>query len=89
MHDKCHGSPNGGAMGDAFGIMWSLLTLLRKLRAKYGEEGIAAYDKSYPWFDKHLRYHKALFSDDTQISLSTGEELIESTKRGMPSLPTI
>lgn len=89
LQDKCRGSLVGGAIGDAFGYPVEFVNSFEEIRAKYGEEGVTEYDKSYPWLDEYLRYYKALFSDDTQMTLYTAEGLIESAKRGMPLMPTV
>ncbi len=89
LQDKCQGSLVGGAIGDAFGYPVEFVNSFEGIRIKYGEEGVTEYDKSYPWLDEYLRYYKALFSDDTQMTLYTAEGLIESAKRGIPLMPTI
>lgn len=89
LQDKCQGSLVGGAIGDAFGYPVEFVNSFEGIRIKYGEEGVTEYDKSYPWLDEYLRYYRALFSDDTQMTLYTAEGLIESAKRGIPLMPTI
>ena len=89
LQDKCRGSLVGGAISDAFGYPVELINSFEKIQAKYGEEGITEYDKSYPWLEDYLRHYKALFSDDTQMTLYTAESLIESSKRGTPLMPTM
>ncbi len=89
LQDRCRGSLIGGAIGDALGYPVEFVSSFAEIRAKYGKEGVTEYDKSYPWLDEHLRYHKALFSDDTQMTLYTAEGLIESRDRGISLLPTI
>lgn len=90
LQDKCRGSLVGGAVGDAFGYPVEFVYSFEEIRAKYGEEGVTEYNKSYPWLDEHhLRHYKALFSDDTQMTLYTAEGLIEYSKRGTPLMPTI
>ncbi len=86
--DKCRGSLVGGAIGDAFGYPVEFDSF-EKIRAKYGDEGITDYDKSYPWLDDYLRHYKALFSDDTQMTLYTAEGLLEAERSGAPLMPTI
>lgn len=89
LQDKCRGSLIGGAIGDALGYPVEFVNSFEEIRVKYGDEGIAAYDKSYPWLDDYLRYHQALFSDDTQMTLYTAEGIIESAKKDKPLMPTI
>jgi len=89
VQDKCRGSLVGGAIGDALGYPIEFVYSYEEIRAKYGEEGVTEYDKSYPWLDEHLRHYKALFSDDTQMTLYTAEGIIEANKSDKPILPTI
>ncbi len=89
LQDKCRGSLVGGAIGDALGYPIEFIYSFEEIRAKYGEEGLTEYDKSYPWLEDSLRHDKALFSDDTQMTLYTAEALIEAHKSGAPLMPTI
>lgn len=87
LQDKCRGSLVGGAIGDAFGYPVEFVNSFEEIRARYGEEGVTDYDLSYPWLDE--KYDKALFSDDTQMTLYTAEGLLEAERSGNPLLPTI
>lgn len=87
--NKCHGSLIGGAIGDAFGYPVEFVNSFEAIRSKYGDEGIIEFDKSYTWLEDYLRHYKALFSDDTQMTLYTAEGIIEATKNGRPLMPTI
>lgn len=87
LQDKCRGSLIGGAIGDAFGYPVEFVNSFEEIKAKYGEEGITAYDTSYPWFDE--KFDKALFSDDTQMALYTAEGLLEAERSGRPIIATI
>jgi len=89
LQDKCRGSLVGGAIGDAFGYPVEFVGSFEGIRAKYGETGIVEYDKSYPWLEDYLRNYRALFSDDTQMTLYTAEAIIESNRRRLPLMPTI
>ena len=71
LRDKCRGSLIGGAIGDALGYPVEFVYSFEEIKAKYGEEGITEYDKSYPWLDEE--FNQALFSDDTQMTLYTAE----------------
>lgn len=86
IQDKCRGSLIGGAIGDALGYPVEFMSYAEIL-AKYGEDGITAYDTSYPWLDD--KFDKALFSDDTQMTLYTAEGLLEAERRGKPIVATI
>jgi len=89
IQDKCRGSLVGGAIGDALGYPVEFVSSFEAIRAKYGENGITAYDTSYPWLEENLRNREALFSDDTQMTLYTAEGLIEAYRSGKPIMPTI
>ena len=89
IQDKCRGSLIGGAIGDAFGYPVEFVNSFEKIKAEYGENGITEYDMSYPWLENYLRHYKALFSDDTQMTLYTAEGLLEAERSGRPIVPTI
>lgn len=87
LQDKCRGSLVGGAIGDALGYPVEFVYSFEEIKAKYGEEGITEYDKSYPWLDE--KFSEALFSDDTQMTLYTAEGLLEAERSGKSIIPTI
>lgn len=87
LQDKCRGSLVGGAIGDAFGYPVEFVYSFEEIRYRYGEEGVTAYDLSYPWLDE--KFDKALFSDDTQMTLYTAEGLLEAERSGKEIVPTI
>lgn len=87
LQDKIRGSLVGGAIGDAFGYPVEFVSSFEEIRAKYDDNGIVEYDLSYPWLEE--KFDKALFSDDTQMTLYTAEGLLESEKTGSPLIPTI
>lgn len=87
IQDRCRGSLVGGAVGDAFGYPVEFVYSFERIRAKYGEEGFTDYDLSYPWLDE--KSDKALFSDDTQMSLYTAEGLLEAERSGKEIVPTV
>lgn len=89
LQDKCRGSLIGGAIGDALGYPVEFVNSFREIQAEYGERGITEYNMSYPWLDDSLRHYKALFSDDTQMTLYTAEGLLEAERSGRPLVPTI
>lgn len=89
LQDKIRGSLVGGAIGDAFGYPIEFIYSHDEIIAKYGDEGVVEFDKSYPWLEDYLRHYKALFSDDTQMTLYTAEGLLEAEKSGSPLMPTI
>lgn len=87
LQDKCRGSLIGGAIGDALGYPVEFVYSFEEIKAKYGEDGITEYDKSYPWLDGE--FNQALFSDDTQMTLYTAEGLLEAERNGKPIISTI
>lgn len=89
IKNKCLGILIGGAVGDAFGYPVEFVNSFQGISAKYGANGIIEYDTSYPWLDSCFRNHKALLSDDTQMTLYTTEGIIEATKNCRPLMTTI
>lgn len=87
LQDKIRGSLVGGAIGDAFGYPVEFVNSFEEIRGKYDDNGIVEYDRSYPWLEE--KFDKALFSDDTQMTLYTAEGLLEAEKNGKPLMPTI
>ncbi len=87
LQDKCRGSLVGGAIGDALGYPVEFVNSFEEIKAKYGDNGIVEYDMSYPCLDEKL--DKALFSDDTQMTLYTAEGLLEAERSGRPIVPAI
>ena len=87
LRDKCRGSLIGGAIGDAFGYPVEFVGSFDEIRARYGDNGITEYDMSYPWLDE--KFDKALFSDDTQMTLYTAEGLLEAERSGKPMVRMI
>ncbi|MDE5877682.1 MAG: ADP-ribosylglycohydrolase family protein [Muribaculaceae bacterium] len=89
IQDKVRGSLVGGACGDALGYPVEFVYSFEEIKYRYGEMGVQQYDMSYPWLDRLQRPKKALFSDDTQMTLYTAEALLEAEKNGTPLLKTI
>ena len=87
LQNKCRGSLIGGAIGDALGYPVEFVNSFEEIKAKYGEEGITAYDTSYTWLDE--KFDKALFSDDTQMTLYTAEGLLEAERSVRAIVDTI
>lgn len=87
LQDKCCGSLVGGAIGDALGYPVEFVSSFEEIKAKYGDNGIVEYDMSYSWLDE--KFDKALFSDDTQMTLYTAEGLLEAERSGRLIVPTI
>lgn len=87
IQDKCRGSLIGRAIGDALGYPVEFVNSFEEIKAKYGDNGIVEYDMSYPCLDEKL--DKALFSDDTQMTLYTAEGLLEAERSRRSIVPTI
>lgn len=87
LQNKIRGSITGGAVGDALGYPIEFVYSFNDICARYGKEGITDFDMSYPWLESEEK--KALFSDDTQMTLYTAEGLLEAERNGKPIAPTV
>lgn len=87
LKDKIRGSLVGGAIGDALGYPVEFVNSFELIRAKYGVNGIVGYDLSNLWTDE--QFGKAVFSDDTQMTLYTAEGILEAEKTASPLIPAI
>lgn len=87
LQNKIRGSITGGAVGDALGYPIEFVYSFNDICARYGKEGITEFDMSYPWLESEEK--KALFSDDTQMTLYTAEGLLEAERNGKPIAPTV
>lgn len=87
LQNKIRGSITGGAIGDALGYPIEFVYSFNDICARYGKEGITDFDMSYPWLESEEK--KALFSDDTQMTLYTVEGLLEAERHGKPIVPTV
>lgn len=87
LQDKSRGCLVGGAIGDALGYIVEFVGSHDEICARYGADGITAYDLNYDWLDEPQS--KALISDDTQMTLYTAEALIEARRNGWPIIPAI
>lgn len=87
LQNKIRGSITGGAIGDALGYPIEFVYSFNDICARYGKEGITDFDMSYPWLESEEK--KALFTDDTQMTLYTVEGLLEAERNGKPIAPTV
>lgn len=87
LQNKIRGSITGGAIGDALGYPIEFVYSFNDICARYGKEGITEFDMSYPWLESEEK--KALFTDDTQMTLYTVEGLLEAERNGKPIAPTV
>ncbi|MBD5385990.1 ADP-ribosylglycohydrolase family protein [bacterium] len=87
--DKVRGSIIAGACGDALGYIVEFVGSYTAIVRHYGERGLTDYDTNYYWLKEDDRCKKALFSDDTQMTLYTIEGLLEGINTGKPIIDTI
>lgn len=74
LQDKCRGALVGGAVGDALGYEVEFISW-QTIRKRFGPAGISDYV-----LDSN---GVAEFSDDTQMSLFTGQGILTAMRRGM------
>ena len=85
--DKVRGCLVGGAIGDAFGYPLEVVKSYDEIIQKYGPDGLTGYDLTAVWaVDAE---GKAVFSDDTQMTLFTACGLLNAKTKGMPFISTI
>ena len=89
LKDKVHGSIIGGACGDALGYVVEFVGSYTAIVRRYGEGGLTEYDTNYSWLNDDGLREKALFSDDTQMTLYTIEGLLEGIDSGTPIIDAI
>ena len=82
LQDRIRGSLIGGAIGDALGYPVEFIFSFKDIQRKYGERGITRLDTNYdrPFYD---RTNKAVFSDDTQMTLFTANGLLNAKRLGL------
>lgn len=82
MLDRIEGCLVGGAIGDALGYPVEFIGSFKEIQRQYGKDGIIAFDLS----SKHYitSEGKAVFSDDTQMTLYTAEGILHSENTGNP-----
>ncbi len=85
LRDRIRGSLVAGAIGDALGYPIEFLSL-SAIRRAYGPDGITRFDTSPRWTDHD---HKAVFSDDTQMTLFTAEGVLNAHRSGSNHLDAI
>ena len=85
LRDRIRGSLVAGAIGDALGYPVEFMSL-SAIRRAYGPDGITRFDTSPRWTDLN---HKAVFSDDTQMTLFTAEGVLNAHRSGSNHLDAI
>lgn len=83
--DRIRGSLVAGAAGDALGNPVEFKQIYA-IRSHYGSDGITSYDLSAQWTDTE---GKAVFTDDTQMTLFTAEGLLIGSNQNENPLPAI
>ena len=89
LRDRIRGSIVGGAVGDALGYAVEFVGSFAEIRNRYGERGITEFDMECCEARGGAPRDKALFSDDTQMTLYTAEGLLEAAAGGEPIIPMI
>lgn len=80
--DKAKGCIVGGAIGDALGYPVEFIGSFRGIQKQYGERGITEFDLKNGNFKTNTG--KAVFSDDTQMTLYTAEGIAEAYINNTP-----
>ena len=81
LQDRIRGSLIGGAIGDALGYPIEFISDYKAIQARYGENGITRLDTRQHWLPEEEQAGKAVFSDDTQMTLYTANGLLNAQKQ--------
>ena len=81
IQDRIRGSLIGGAIGDALGYPIEFIFSYKTIQARYGENGITRLDTHQHWLPEEEQAGKAVFSDDTQMTLYTANGLLNAKKQ--------
>ena len=81
LQDRIQGSLVGGAIGDALGYPVEFICSYEAIRAKYGENGITRLDTCQHGLSAEEPVGKAVFSDDTQMTLYTANGLLNAKRQ--------
>ena len=81
LQDRIRGSLIGGAIGDALGYPIEFIFSYKTIQARYGENGITRLDTHQHWLPEEEQVGKAVFSDDTQMTLYTANGLLNAKKQ--------
>ncbi len=85
INNRIRGSLVAGAIGDALGNPVEFISH-QSIISSYGPDGITRFDTHPRWTDAA---GKAVFTDDTQMSLFTAEGLLIGHRDGRPALAAI
>lgn len=81
IQDRIRGSLIGGAIGDALGYPIEFIFSYKTIQTRYGENGITRLDTHQHWLPEEEQAGKAVFSDDTQMTLYTANGLLNAKKQ--------
>ena len=88
LKDRIYGSMIGGAIGDALGYPVEFDSF-KAIQFHYGERGITRLQPNHPWHEEEGEKGKAVFSDDTQMTLFTANGLLNTKRLGMEDIAGI
>ena len=80
-NNRIRGSLTGGAIGDALGYPIEFISSFEAIQKRYGEHGIRHLDTHQHWLPEEEQAGKAVFSDDTQMTLYTANGLLNARKQ--------
>lgn len=83
LQDRIRGSLIGGAIGDALGYPIEFIFSFKAIQSRYGENGITRLDTRQHWLPEEEQADKAVFSDDTQMTLYTANGLLNAKKQNL------
>lgn len=89
LQDRIEGSMIGGAIGDALGYPVEFVNSFEGIQRLYGENGITHLNTHQRWLDEEYQAGKAVFSDDTQMTLFTANGLLNAVNEGKPLIDGI
>ena len=81
IQDRIRGSIVGGAIGDALGYPVEFIFSFEAIQSRYGKNGITRLDTRQHWLPEDEQAGKAVFSDDTQMTLYTANGLLNAKKQ--------
>lgn len=88
IKDKVRGALIGGAIGDALGYPVEFCNYV-EIQERYGENGITRFDLKPYWLKEKEWTGKAIFSDDTQMTLFTACGLLNAERQNIPFIDGI
>ena len=89
LQDRIRGSLIGGAIGDALGYPVEFVSSYKSIQHLYGEHGITRLQPGGHWLEERGQRGKAVFSDDTQMTLFTANGLLNAKRFGTEDIDGI